>query len=272
MINKTRKKHGCWMPRISSTALLLALCCLTSGWLSMAHSQRLSLRTSKNGQFKYEVFGDDDPGRPALILLHGVSGPALPLYQQQAQFFAEHGYTVLLPHYFEVSKSDASKSPTPTGANYEAWANVVRDLAMESTHREVVVLGFSLGASVALAAGSQLLPVKAIAEWYGSLPDEFFYHLKGMPPLLILHGEHDSNVPVINAQQLIRLCGMKQLTCDSYIYPDQEHGFKGDALIDADARTLAFFSRFVSSKGDPTRGSHVRLGISAPHPALKAEN
>ena len=63
--------------------------------------------------------------------------------------------------------------------------------------------------------------VSAVAEWYGSLPDEFFYQLKGMPPLLILHGQHDDNIPVSNAQQLIQLCRMKNFPCESDIYPNR---------------------------------------------------
>jgi dienelactone hydrolase len=86
-------------------------------------------------------------------------------------------------------------------------------------------MGFSLGASVALSSGSQVIPVDAIAEWYGSLPDVFFFKLKGMPPLLILHGQRDDNIPVVNAQQIIQLCSMKRFTCESHIYPDQGHGF-----------------------------------------------
>lgn len=92
-------------------------------------------------------------------------------------------------------------------------------------HKKVVLVGYSLGVSVALAAGSQGAAVDGIAEWDGSLPDEFFYHMRGMPPLLILHGERDSNVPVVNAQQLIKLCEMKHLKCENQIYPDQGHGF-----------------------------------------------
>lgn len=197
-----------------------------------------SLRTSKDGAFQFEIFGT---GQPLLILLHGRGGPS-PFYSEQAQLFASKGYTVLLPHYF-----DATKSSTPTTENYQAWANVVKSLLTEySARKQKVVIGYSLGASVALAAGSQGLDVSAIAEWYGSLPDEFFYHMQGMPPLLILHGEQDTNIPVINAQQLIKLCDLKQLTCENHIYPNQGHGFRDKDLKDADQRTLAFFSHFLA--------------------------
>jgi carboxymethylenebutenolidase len=104
-------------------------------------------------------------------------------------------------------------------------------------------MGFSLGASVALAAGSQNVPVGAIAEWYGSLPDAFFERRKGMPPLLILHGQRDPIIPIINAQQLERLCEMEHYACESHFYAGEGHGFAGPALADANKRTLDFFAR-----------------------------
>lgn len=189
-----------------------------------------------------DTYGEDS-GRPVLILLHGASGPGAPLYQHQARFFAEHGYAVMLVHYF-----DAGDGRSASSANYHAWAGAAAELvrqcrtAPEGSRRKIALLGFSLGASVGLSAASQKIGVDAVAEWYGSLPDEFFYSLKGMPPLLILHGARDTNIPVINAQQLIRLCEMGRFHCANHIYADQGHGFLGEALKDADDRTLKFLA------------------------------
>lgn len=190
----------------------------------------------------YEAFTSGTP-TATLILLHGASGPGAMGYRRQADFFASRGYRTLLLHYY-----DATKNRAPYSRNYAAWADAVRDLVatvvrQASPNEKIYVVGYSLGASVALAAGSRKLPVAAIAEWYGSLPDEFFRGLEGMPPLLILHGERDANVPVRNAQQLIRLCGMAHFDCESHIYPEQMHGFDEKATGDADARTLAFFAQ-----------------------------
>ncbi len=190
----------------------------------------------------YEVFGDGGAGSPVVIVLPGSSGPDAPLYRSQAQYFADHGYTTLLLHYF-----DAARSKDPSEENYQRWVAALGGLVKLCSEspdyrgRRVLVVGYSLGASIALAAGSQLLPVAGIADWYGSLPDAFFFKLKGMPPLLILHGGRDQNIPVRNSEQLIRLCQLEHFRCESHIYADQGHGFADEALRDADQRTLAFF-------------------------------
>lgn len=185
-------------------------------------------------------------GAPWMILLHGSSGPG-GFHRQQAKFFAEHGFRVVLPHYLEATHNSAG-----TDENYAAWVTVVRNLMNRLSagrNEGVVLVGFSLGASVALAVGSQGQGPDAIAEWYGSLPDKFFHELKGMPPLLILHGESDTNIPVLNAEQLSKLCRMTRLTCESHIYPHQDHGFDAETIEDADRRTLQFFARYLNRNG-----------------------
>jgi dienelactone hydrolase len=200
---------------------------------------------SGNRPISYEIF-DNDANGAILILLHGASGPGIPLYREQAQYFSMKGYTVFLLHYF-----DAADTSIPSTKNYVLWERAVQDLVAacksdpKLSGRKIALIGFSLGASVALAAGSQRVPVQAIADWYGSLPDDFFYRFQGMPPLLVLHGAMDNVIPVINAHQLAKLCEVKQLTCENHIYPDQGHGFEDKALEDADSRTIEFFSRIM---------------------------
>lgn len=64
-----------------------------------------------------------------------------------------------------------------------------------------------------------------------------------MPPLLILHGQQDSIIPIVNAQQLARLCEMEHYSCESHLYAGEGHGFSSASLKDADQRTLEFFAR-----------------------------
>lgn len=223
---------------------LFAICLLGAIPVSeLAQSPQAAHFTSGTRQVSYDIFGADSTG-PIIIMLHGVGGPDVQLYRQLAQYLSTKSYTVLFLHYF-----DATDTSRGSPQNYIAWEKAVADLVQvcksdaKWSNRKIAILGFSLGASVALAAGSQMLSVAAVAEWYGSLPDEFFYQLKGMPPLLILHGLHDDNIPVSNAQQLITLCGMKNFKCESHIYPNQGHGFMPPDFEDAVKRTMDFFSR-----------------------------
>jgi dienelactone hydrolase len=211
---------------------------------SRAISKIETLSTQQHSM-RYEVFGAPS-SHSTIIFLHGASGPSVPFYREQAAFLAAQGYLVLFPHYFESTNDNM-----PGEQNYRSWVQAVTDLLIEQRSipgnetRKFGLIGTSLGASVALAAGSQSLPVEAIADWYGTLPDSFFYRFKSMPPLLILHGELDNNLPITNARQLQRLCEMKNLTCESHFYSDQGHGFTGAALIDAQQRTLTFFAKYL---------------------------
>jgi predicted esterase len=58
-----------------------------------------------------------------------------------------------------------------------------------------------------------------------------------------LHGQRDSIIPIINAQQLVRLCEMERYACENHFYASEGHGFAGAALDDANKRTLDFFTR-----------------------------
>ncbi|MDQ2843518.1 MAG: prolyl oligopeptidase family serine peptidase, partial [Acidobacteriota bacterium] len=62
------------------------------------------------------------------------------------------------------------------------------------------------------------------------------------PPLLILQAAKDSVIPLSDALQLKRLCILLRSACSMHVYQDQGHGFSGDALRDAEFRTLAFLN------------------------------
>jgi dienelactone hydrolase len=181
-----------------------------------------------------------------IIVLRG-SGPSdLGLGRSQAHFFAQHGFRVLLADYLS-----ATPTAEPTPANYRRWAQVVDDIVAELRSRplprnkKIALIGQSLGASVALVAGSRKIGVDAIAEWSGLLPNEFFSQVQTLPPLLIIHGEQDKQVPIVNARQLVRLCELKDFTCEAGIYPDEGHVFTSTALDSANQRTLTFFRTYL---------------------------
>jgi dipeptidyl aminopeptidase/acylaminoacyl peptidase len=181
-----------------------------------------------------------------IIFLRGASPSDLAFGRSQARFFAEHGFRVLLPDYF-----NATLSADPTAANYRRWAQVVQDIVADlrarpiPQNKKIAVAGQALGASVALVAGSQRLEVEAIAEWSGALPNEFFSQVQSMPPLLILHGELDKQVPIVNARQLVRLCQLRDFTCETQIYAGEGHVFGSHIIEAANQRALAFFRIYL---------------------------
>jgi dipeptidyl aminopeptidase/acylaminoacyl peptidase len=177
-----------------------------------------------------------------IIFLRGASPSDLSLGRLEARFFAEHGFRVLLPEYLS-----ATPTAEPTVANYRRWAQVVEDIVADLRSRpplhnkKIALAGQSQGASVALIAGTQRLEVEAIVEWSGLLPNQFFSQVQSMPPLLILHGELDKQVPIVNARQLVRLCQLRDFTCEIEIFAGEGHVFGSHVMDSANQRALAFF-------------------------------
>ncbi len=189
---------------------------------------------------------DSQEAQATIIFLQGADASDLPLGRQQARFFAEHGFRVLLPDYLEVTPSSDE-----TVANYKRWAQVVEDIVADlrahalPRSSKIGLAGQALGATVALVAGSQKADVQAIVEWSGLLPNQFFSLVQGMPPLLVLHGEADTQIPVFNARQLIRLCKLKDFACEEGVYPSEGHASGSQAMEEANQRVLAFFQTYL---------------------------
>ncbi len=75
--------------------------------------------------------------------------------------------------------------------------------------------------------------------------NQFFSQVQNLPPLLILHGEQDKQVPIVNARQLVRLCELKDFTCEAGVYSDEGHVFSSKATESANQRILTFFRTYL---------------------------
>src|SRR6201996_4550812 len=189
---------------------------------------------------------DTHDATATIVFLRGASSADLSFARAEARFFAEHAFRVLLVDYLSVT-------PTlePTATNYRRWGQAVEDVVAElHAHptpraRKIALIGQGLGASVALLAASHKLGVEAITEWSGLLPNQFFSQVQNLPPLLILHGEQDKLVPIVNARQLVRLCELKDFTCEAGMYPDEGHVFSSKATESANQRMLTFFRTYL---------------------------
>jgi predicted esterase len=181
-----------------------------------------------------------------IIFLRGASPSDLAFARMEARFFAEHAFRVLLVDYLTVTPNLEL-----TATNYRRWGQAVEDIAGDlharplPRARKIALIGQGVGASVALLAGSRKLGVEAIAEWSGLLPNQFFSQVQSMPPLLILHGELDEQVPIVNARQLVRLCQLKDFTCEIQIYAGEGHVFSAHVMDSANQRALAFFRVYL---------------------------
>lgn len=189
------------------------------------------------------VYGPKEP-IATIIVLEGKTPLESPAGPADAAFFASHGYRVLLPDFTSV----AAPTAKPSAANYRRWAQVVEDMLADPEllrNRRVGLAGQSLGASVALVAAANNPRVNAVVEWSGLLPNEFFAQVQSLPPLLILHGDLDDEVPVVNARQLVRLCKLKDFVCDAPGYPNEGHVFSASATESSNLRALNFFHTYL---------------------------
>ncbi len=189
---------------------------------------------------------------PAVLLLHGADGLHYkgPLYRGIARELASHGYVVLLPHYFErTGEPYAWVHANPV--NFLNWMQAIGDGLSYAGGRPNVdaerigLIGFSLGAYLALAVASQDPRAAAVVECFGGLPDFFAQGVQRMPPVLILHGQADVLVSVQEAHKLERLLQEKGWPYEIKVYPGQGHTFTPDVLQDVVRRGLAFLDRYL---------------------------
>lgn len=190
--------------------------------------------------------------RPAVIFLHGSGGPEsknLP-YRDVMQDLTEQGYCVYVPYYLDSTGGSGNNPPK----HYSIWVQVVEDTVkyiaakIMTPPERTALVGYSLGASVALATAAKDPRFAAVVEFSGSLPDEYFRLMRTLPPLQIIHRLDDQSVPAWNATQLARLCKMRELVCDVRLYPREGHFFSNAAMIRAKRGVEGFLKDHVASR------------------------
>jgi carboxymethylenebutenolidase len=182
---------------------------------------------------------------PAVILIHGSGGPLHgldPFAGQAAQF----GVHVFVLHYFERTGHNWV-APSQIEPHFPDWLDTVKDAVSFVSGQPGVaanrigLLGFSLGAFLSLALATQDSRIAAVAELFGGLPEQFIKDAGNLPPVLILHGEQDTTVPINQAHELERILQQNKIPYQIKIYPDQGHVFRGLAQLDAVRRVAQFF-------------------------------
>lgn len=196
------------------------------------------------------MFTPNKPGRyPIVLALHGSTG----LYSGSGQFpqmLADRGFAVFLPHFFETTGT-VSASPLTIRDNFPTWTIAISDaldFAQDHVHadaRRIGIVGFSLGAYLALGLASQQSRVKAVVDFFGGMPDHFAEQVRQLPPVLILHGDRDTVVQVSEARKLEALYRARQAPYEMKIYPNANHGFNGFDMLDAGQKTYFFLKKHL---------------------------
>jgi len=188
---------------------------------------------------------------PAVIALHGA-GSDVTGTNKSAVLLAEQGFAVYVLHYFDRTDTQFADKPTVL-RNFPIWMKTLWDAVsfvekQPAVARErIALLGFSLGAYLALANASIDGRVQAVVDFFGGLPREMKLFMRRLCPVLILHGEADPIIPAAEAYSLQRLLEQKGIPYEIKIYPGAGHGFENEVWRDAGLRTLQFLKKYLAA-------------------------
>ena len=214
------------------------------------------------------LFVPAEPGpHPGVVLVPG-SGGWRSGYTQFAKAFADSGFVALAIDYYAVTGRGETRAEEVR--NWPAWQATIRNAVtyLEATKavsaRPIALVGYSRGAMLAISVGASDPPIAAIVAFYGAgsdedPPDSLMAHFA---PLLILHGEADSDIPVALAHRLYDRIHAHGGHVEMHLYPNAEHGFNTPwaagysqtEATDSWSRTIDFLKRKLKSGGPRSAG------------------
>ena len=169
-----------------------------------------------------------------------------------ASLLAEQGFAVYVLHYFDRTGTTGIDGLQTIFRHFPAWMKTLWDAVSFVSRQPQVdperigLLGFSLGAYLALSASAIDSRIQAVVEFFGGMPKEMKLFTRRLCPVLILHGEQDKTVPVEEAYYLQQILEKKHIAYEMQIYPGAGHGFSGEIWHDAGLRTLAFLTKHLA--------------------------
>lgn len=194
---------------------------------------------------------------PVVLVVHGFDGleyaPWRHYYEGQCQELARNGYVALLVHYFDRTGTTIADLPKAK-QHAQPWVFTLLDAmsyAAQLPHadgQKVGVVGTSLGAVLGVSLASFDPRIGAIVQISGVMPEEIQSKMKRLPPLLILHGGSDRQLPAARIQAMARALEKRKFAHELHIYPAQGHYFKGSDATDALNRTVHFLDKHLKQK------------------------
>ncbi len=190
---------------------------------------------------------------PAVIALHGSGGGHFGMTEPARQL-ANDGIAVYVLHYFDRTNTVRVENKTTILRNSPLWLKALWDCITFVGGEPGVdsncigLLGFSLGAYLALSAAAIDSRIKAVVDFFGGLPREMKPFTRRLCPVLILHGDADQTVPVQEAYDLQSFLEKKKIPHEIKIYPGVGHGFSNGVWRDAARRTRDFLKKNLAPK------------------------
>jgi len=185
---------------------------------------------------RYAAAGDGK--RPAVIALHGSRGIELRAraYERYADALTAQGIDTYFLRYMTPTDMAALTATTREireayeTKRFDSWADTVTATATDVLDRSdssgrIGLLGFSLGSYIAAEAASRDIRIAALAVLYGGMPKAMTTKIRHMPPLIVLHGEADKNVPIEEGRQLVAYGKLAGAETEFVPYPGKAHGF-----------------------------------------------
>lgn len=206
-----------------------------------------------------DIVKPDAPGCfPVVVLLHGARPQrASKHYQAMAEDLARRGYVALYVHYYDRGRRGRGSRADWTRTISDSLTFAARLPAADGDRMGLV--GYSLGAFLALTGAPVDPRVRAVVAFYGGLSGGDPAGLRqSMPPTLLLHGTADRTVPVRRSVQAFEALRADGRAADLVVYPGARHGFclngragaDGAATVDAWARTVAFLEHHLHCPPD----------------------
>ena len=214
------------------------------------------MTTYQNGDRRIRIDQHEAPNArqsPALLLLHGSGGNVSLWLDRFAPTLSRFGVAAYAPHYFDKTETvRATPELILDGKHFPAWLAAAQDAITYIASRPTVdagrigVLGISLGGYLAMALAAQERRVRAVVELSGGLPPGLESALSpATPPVLVLHGDQDSTVPVSEARKLQRLLEDHHVRHQVEILPGETHWFSPAAQQRVLMLCGAFLARYL---------------------------
>lgn len=192
------------------------------------------------------------PG-PALLLLHGSGGNTSFWLDRFAPTLSRFGVAAYAPHYFEkTGTARATLELILDGHHVPAWLESITDALTYVASRPLVdparigVLGISLGGYLAVTLGARESRLRAVVELSGGVAPGMEASLSPrMPPVLLVHGDQDTVVPVSEAHKLQRLLAQQRVPHQLEILPGETHWFSAAAQGQILLTCASFLGRYL---------------------------